>query len=493
MLIKPQYDTYRYTSELCKIQSQSIVECRLPSGEISSVVTVYARAVPEETSCLDGEVKYSGKLYLTVVYKDLDGKICRAERGAEFFHKAQDERITPACFAKTVFETDGVKTRREGSGFYISVVVSAKIALYGSAQMEYLVGGDGLVVKKSTAEVVKTVCVSGETEEEDAFETDGIADVLLHSECANIAQAYLSSGKVTVIGEILSSLCLLKGEKVVAYERQIPFTVELPVDEWMEKSPVRAKTEIKSAQITVTTDEEKNKSKASVSLVLYTECLLYKKEEVGVCDDVFSPACNLLVKKEKVGGRYLTNAQRFSERVGGTASMSVAFDGEFTLQSVIRSKVEITCKRVATGFEAEGYIEAETAIECAEGIKNAVVTLPFVFPMQADDGELELDAVVYGLSVRRNGELIEADATLKVTANEYQSQDYEYVNGVEEGEKYPETTSAISIYIPTEGDGLWEIAKKLKRTPEDVQKSNPTLEFPVKKGERLFIYRQLCE
>ena len=97
MSIKPQYDTYRYTSELCRLESQSIVECRLQSGEIGSVLTVYAHAVPEEITCVDGEVKYSGKLYLTVVYRDLDGKICRAERGAEFFHKAQDEKVTPAC------------------------------------------------------------------------------------------------------------------------------------------------------------------------------------------------------------------------------------------------------------------------------------------------------------------------------------------------------------------------------------------------------------
>lgn len=493
MFIKPQYDNYRYTSELTKIQSQSIVECRLPSGEISSVVTVSARAVPEETTCLDGEVKYSGKLYLTVVYKDLDGKICRAERGAEFFHKAQDERVTPACFAKTVFDADGIRTRREGSGFYISVVVGAVISLYGTAQMEYLVGGDGLVVKNATAEVVKTVCASGETEEEDSFETDGVADVLLHSERANIAQAYLSGGKVTVIGEILSSLCLLKDEKVSSYERQIPFTVELPVDEWVEKSPVRAKTEIKSAQITVTTDEEKNKSKANVSLVLYTECLLYKKEETSVCDDVFSPVCDLVVKKEKTTGRYLTNVQRFTERVGGTASLNVAFDGDFTLQSVVKSKVELTCKKTVSGYEAEGYIEAETAIECADGVKNATVTLPFVFPMQADDGELDVEGAVYGLSVRRNGDSVEADATIKVTANVYQQIESEYVQSVEEGEKYPETTSAFSIYVPTEGDGLWEIAKKLKSDPDEVKKSNPNLEFPVKKGERLFIYRQLCE
>ena len=74
MSIKPQYAIHRYTSELCRLESQSIVECRLQSGEIASVLTVYAHAVPEEITPVDGEVKYSGKVYLTVVYRDLDGE-----------------------------------------------------------------------------------------------------------------------------------------------------------------------------------------------------------------------------------------------------------------------------------------------------------------------------------------------------------------------------------------------------------------------------------
>lgn len=491
MSIKPQYDTYRYTSELCELESQSIVECRLQSGEIASVLTVCAHAVPEEVSPLDGEVKYSGKLYLTVVYRDLDGKICRAEKGAEFFHKAQDERITPACFAKAVFVTDGIKTRREGSGFYVSVVVRAKIKVYGTAQMEYLSGGEGLALKKGKTEVVKILCVSGETEEEDGFEIDGAQDILLHTEKANVAQAFVANGKASLIGEVTLTVCSLKGEKVLSQERQIPFTVELPVDEWVDKMPVFAKTTVRSALLTVTPDEEKNKSKVAVSLVLYSECLLYFKEEVAIVEDVFSTERNLTVKRAKEGGRYLTNVQTVTERIGGGASLSMAFDGEFSLQAVVNPKAEIACKKTENGVEAEGFIEAETIFACDDGVKCAKLSLPFVFPLQTDSDDVEIDGSVYGLTARKSGDKIEADATLKVCVRTFKTVERSYVNGVEEGEKYEENTSAFSVYVPSEGDGLWELAKKLKCKVEDVEKSNPNLTFPIKGGERLFIYRQL--
>ncbi|MBR2341396.1 MAG: hypothetical protein IKA72_03195 [Clostridia bacterium] len=491
MSIKPQYNTHRYTRELCKLESQSIVECRLQSGEIASVLTVHAKAVPEEITCFDGEVKYSGKLIVTVVYRDLDGKICRAERGAEFFHKAQNEKITPACFAKAAFVCDGIKTRREGSGFFLSVVVVAKISVYGTLGAEYLVSGEGLELKTTQAQIYKTICVSGETEEEDVFEMDGVKDVLLHSERANVAQAFVSAGKISLVGEVNLSLCLLKDESVCSYERQIPFTVELPIDEWTEKMPVNAKTEIKSAQLTVDTDEETNKSKVSLSLVLYSECLTYLKEEITVCDDLFSTENELIVKRENVGGRYLTNVQRFTERIGGGASLSLSFEGEIGLQSVVNPRVEISFKRTGSSSgDAEGYVEAELLFCGEDGVKATSLTLPFIFPLQAEEGEVEIEGNVYGLSVRRVGDKFEAEGTLKVVVKTYRETSCSFVSAVEEGKAIQKKASALSIYLPTVGDGLWEVAKKLGCKCEDVVKSNPELEFPIKGGERLFIYRQ---
>ena len=101
MAVKPQFETYRYVGEICWLRAQSVVECRLPGSEISGILAVQAEAVPTECSCVDGEVRYGGRLLLSVVYEDGDKNICRAERGAEFFHKAEGKAVSPACFGKT--------------------------------------------------------------------------------------------------------------------------------------------------------------------------------------------------------------------------------------------------------------------------------------------------------------------------------------------------------------------------------------------------------
>ena len=80
MAIKPQYENYRYVGEVCRLQSQSIVECRVPGSEIVSVLATQAKAVAISCECQDGEVKYSGKLILSIVYEDLEKKICRMDK-----------------------------------------------------------------------------------------------------------------------------------------------------------------------------------------------------------------------------------------------------------------------------------------------------------------------------------------------------------------------------------------------------------------------------
>lgn len=493
MSIKPQYATYRYTSELCQVTAQSIVECRLQSGEISSVLTVYAHAVPEELTCADGEVKYSGKLYMTVVYRDLDGKICRAERGAEFYHKANHEGIVPTSFARAVFKTEGIKHRREGSGFYISVVVQADLTVYGTKERECLIEGENLIARPVKSELVKTLCVSGETEEEDSFEIDGIDDLLLHVERAEVAQCFVANGKVSLIGEIVMELLALKGERLCSYERQVPFNVELPVEDCSDKLPVLPKVETKSATLNLTTDEETGKCRLHAALTLRSECLLYITESVDCVDDVFSTECELELKKEKTSSKYLTGVQRFTERIGGTVSTSLSYDGDFSVLAVTNPSVEITCKKKENGREAEGYVEAEAILQTEDGVKSAKISLPFLFPLQADGEEVKVEGRIYGLSLRRIGGKLEGDGTLKVSVASYTYKQSEYVCLAREGRAYEKNCQAISVFVPTEGDGLWEVAKKLKCSQEDVLKNNPELKFPVQKGERLFIYRCLAD
>ncbi|MBQ8295164.1 MAG: DUF3794 domain-containing protein [Clostridia bacterium] len=494
MSIKPHYETYRYIGEVCRLRSQSIVECRLPGSEISGILAVYAKAIPADCVCADGEVTYNGKVLLSVVYEDGEKKICRAERGAEFFHKAEGNAVTPASFAKAALSVENVTYRREGSGLYISVIVDAALTVYGSKQIEYLLGGDGITVDRKPMTVCKTLCISGETEGEDEFETEYVGDILLHSETAVVNHVSAGAGQIHVEGELNLNICVLRSdESVCSYERLIPFQLQIPSDEAFGRITVGAKVNVKSAHLSAGTDEEKGKSKIVFSYCLSAECFLSMQEEFPVVNDAYSTLSELQLKKSNDGGRYLTKHVKCTERVSGVAALSPAIEGDYVLQASVLPRAEITCRKGERGMEAEGAVLAEVIMRGADGgYRSTSLSLPFLFPLEIDGDVAEVDCAVCGLNVRKkqSGET-EAEATLKLCVRVYEERTWEYVSEVTEGEAYPENDSAFSVFIPRAGEDLWQVAKRLRCTPEELQNSNPELEFPLKEGKKLYIYRQI--
>lgn len=494
MNIQPQFHTHRYVGEVCRLHGQSIVECRLPGSEISSILAVNAKVVSIECACQDGEVRYSGKALLNVVYEDGDKKVCRAERGAEFFHKAEGREVTPSCFAKTSLSCANVTWRREGSGLYISIVVDADIGVYGGKQIEYLAGGEGLIVKQKPLTLCKTVCVSGETDGEDEFDCDYVGDILLHDERAVAHRVSANAGTLQIEGEMLVNICILKSDNsVCAYERLTPFSMQIPCEEAFGHVTADAAVCVKSAHITADVDEEKGTSKIVLEYVLSADCRLYVKEELLAVEDAFSTLAETTLKKENGQGRYLTNCIKCNERVNGIAAILPAVDGEYTLQAAVLPRAEAACKKTQSGAEIEGAVQAEILFVGADGThRSSTLSLPFVFPVQAQGEHFEVDCAVCSLNVRKKkGGEMEAEATLKLCLRAYDESKWEYVAELVEGEPIPEETCAFSVYLPRANDDLWTVAKRLNRAPEELQKSNPTLEFPLKAGAKIFVYRQI--
>ena len=494
MAVKPQFETYRYVGEICRLRAQSVVECRLPGSEISSILAVQAEAIPTECGCVDGEVRYGGRLLLSVVYEDGDKNICRAERGAEFFHKTEGKAVSPACFAKTALKTENVRWRREGSGLYISVVVGADIYVYGSKQSEYLTGGEGLICREKQITVSKTVCVTGETEGEDEFESDYVGDILMHSERAIVNRVGVDAGVLDVEGEIALNICVLKeNDSVCSYERIIPFRMQVSSDEAFGKASATARVCVKSARLTADVDEDKGKSRMVLSYCLAADCFLCISEDLTVVEDAFSPHTNITLKKENEGGRYATNTVKYTERINGSAVLSPDLDGEYVLQAALLPRAEILLKKGERGMEAEGVVMADVLLRGADGAhRSAQLSLPFLFPVDVEEETVEAGCLVCGLNVRRkkNGET-EAEATLKLCVQTHKEISWEYISAVEEGEEISEDNGAFSVFIPRAGEGLWEFAKRLRCAPEDIRQSNPELQFPIREGERIFVYRQI--
>lgn len=490
MAIKTQTETFRGFGVTGELTSQTAVECRF-GGEVETVLSAHVSVALTGAEADNGEVRYFGKAYFSVVYEDVEKRVCRAEKGVEFTARAQDECIYPALTPRVKLTVENVAVRREGAGVYLTALVGADITLYGEQSFEYLSGGD-LICRREPVRVLCAHLCGGATEAEDEFETEFIGDILMHAETAAVTEVVCETGILRAEGEINLSLLALKGENsLVSFERLVPFRAEIPCDSAGVGSNAEVCVSVGRTVLHADTDEEKGKCKITAEISLSVEGCVYEEVAVDGVTDAFSSASAVALTYGELNSSGAGALTRTTERISGKAALSSPVDFSDTFQAVTLQRAEANVVNGEDGKRLEGVAMATLLVLGADGGHRGVeISLPFSVPVQAE-ADCGVHVLACGTSARQRQEgEVDAEVTLKICLQERKKTTVRLVSSAEEGAPIVRSDSAISVYIPRAGDGLWELSKSLGKAPEEVEASNPELEFPIKEGQRVVIYRK---
>ncbi|MDE5896992.1 MAG: hypothetical protein K2H43_04170 [Clostridia bacterium] len=484
-----QSETFRGYGKLGVFNAQTAVECRF-GQEVGTVLSVHATASLTGAEAGNGEVRYFGKAHFSIVYEDSEKHVCRAEKGVEFTATAKDDRCYPALTARASLSVENVSVRREGASVYVTALLGADINLYGEQSFEYLAGGE-LVLKREPSTLIVAHLCGGAAETDDEFETEFIGDILQHCETVNVTDLVCETGALKIEGEINLGVLALKADGGLAsFERLVPFNLELPCDSASFGCGAEARVNVLSAVLHADTDENKGRCKISAEFTLSAEGCVYEELAVDTATDAFSQTSEVTLTfgNAECGGAGAIS--RVTERVSGKCALSSAVDFSDVLQAVTLQRAEADLVRDESGARVEGVVLATLLVLGTDGTHRGVeMSLPFSVPVNAEN--CTVNVLVCGTSARQKQEgEIDADATLKITLCEKKTARARFVVSAEEGAPLPVNDSAVSVYIPRAGDGLWELAKSLKKSPEEVSASNPDIEFPVKEGQRVIVYRK---
>ncbi len=490
MAMRTQTETYRGYGKTAELTSQTSVECRF-GGEVETVLAAHASAALSGAEAGNGEVRYFGKVFFSVVYEDAEKRVCRAEKGMEFTARAQDERCYPALTARAALTVENLSVRREGASVYVSALLGADISLYGETTCEYLSGGD-LICRREPIGVFCAHLCGGALETEDEFETELIGDILLHAETANVTQISCTAGVLIAEGEVSLNLLALRGENVpVSFERLIPFRAEIPCDAAAIGCSGEARVSVGRVSLRAEPDEDRGKCRIAAQLSLSVEGCVYEEVTLDAVTDAFSSANALTLSFGTLRSESVGEPVCLTERIAGKAALSAPVDFSDTLQAVTLQRAEANLVQTESGKRVEGIATATLLVLGADGAHRGVeMSLPFSVPVQFS-GECRVSVMACGMSARQKQEgEIDAEATLKIAVREVKRRECRFVSSAEEGDALPVSDSAVSVYIPCAGDGLWELSKRLGKSPEEVEANNPDLQFPVKEGQRIIIYRK---
>jgi hypothetical protein len=492
-MLKPIAQSQNFTGLSVELSSQSVVECKFPqSSQITEIIATYPQVSLLSCEVSSGRVTYGGRLILTVVYIDENGKLCRMQKGVEFSHYADDESLAPAQTATCQLTCEHTHIKRDGSSYVIAIVVGAKIATYSRSERNYVTECDGAVIKAENVNFFTAVPFSGESEVEDDFDADSVADVLMPSAKVLISSAQCRTGEVAVEGEIYLSLFALRGDLPICMDRVIPFKTSVYCEEAVVGTVARVVTEIKDLNVTASVDEDKGKCAINFVCDLALNGVFYTFEEVPAVVDAFALDNQLNITTERQSALICDDIKVYSERVSGVAVTKGKLDYTCNLRAVARPEAQFNY--IAESGGVEGSINAVLIYEQGGEIKSTEIDLPFAITLNGvanGDQYVDVAVAVCGVTVKQRAEgEMEAEAVLKISATVSGRVEVNYVSTIEEGDAVVANDSAISVYLPTAGDDLWQLAKRLNRTPDDVVSCNPDLTFPLEGTERIVIYRR---
>ncbi len=486
MAVNSQLQTGSYTRKLDVLHTQSVIEIKFTNTEAMEVAAVYPQISLNSCEASSGRVNYGGRLIATLVYSDSDNKLCRVQKGAEFSHYADDERLAPAQSVQCRLTCERYQVKREGSTIVVAVVAGAEITVFEQAARSYITSADGAICRTDTKKLYSIVDFSGESDVDDEFDCVA-SDVLIPAAEAVVLDCSVKAGVVETSGEIYLSLLAVRDGMPVGLDRVIPFRCETACDEALLSCRGYCRAEIKNVNVNCRVNEDKNKCSVEFNATLGLCGHFFEEEEITLLGDAFSPECELNLVTAEETCEVDDDIKVYSERVSGACATKAKLDYTCAFLATTLPKAEF--ERTARGIE--GAVTATLLYEQGGEVHSTEVNMPFTLSLSGlSENCKNLTVAVLSVSLRQRAEgECEGEATLKIAAFDCEVRKAAYVTEISEGDKKQVNDCAISVYIPAAGDGLWETAKKLSSSPESIQLSNPDLNFPLTGKERILIYR----
>lgn len=484
MSLTTQYTTGTYTRRTAVINSQSIAEIRFSDRDIGEAVAVYPQVSLTSCEVASGRVTYGGRLVCTLVYSDESGNLCRVQKGAEFSHFADDGALAPAQTGYCRLTAEKTQIKRDGSLYVVAVVIGAEISVFAAAERNVLSAAEGAILKRENKKLFSAVTFSGESEVEDDFECNA-EDVLIPAADVLVTDCRCRSGAAEISGEIYLSLLAIRGGKPVGLDRVIPFKSEIACEDALLEKKAYCRAEIKEITVNAGVNEESGKCNVGLEIQLGFAGEYFDDEEITVTEDAFSPEYELRLTYAEESFSPCTGIKLFSERVGGLCATKAKLDYSCAFLATALPRAEFAVS--AGGIE--GSVSATLLYEQNGDIRSTEINLPFAVTLSGTNGG-DISVAVCGVSLRQRAEgECEAEAVLKIAVAERENSTVKYLTDAAEAGKKNVCDSAISVYIPAAGDGLWDTAKKLSQSPEEITAANPDLSFPLSGKERILIYR----
>ncbi|MDE6275986.1 MAG: DUF3794 domain-containing protein [Clostridia bacterium] len=478
---------------------QIVMQCNFDTtskGGVSKVCALSSDAQITKVQALSKQIKISGRVSLKLVYLDVEGKLGSFDYISDFSEDIADDAVIAdmPCLVRANI-IDSVSSI-SGTEIKVQTVVELSPTVVEISTIDLLEDGEGALALRQEQDYQTYIAtVSEELEVSEDYACGArVDDVLFYDAKVLVCNVDNGDGKLTVSGQLEISV-IYSSEGVQATKNiNLPFVQELATRGEDLRACIVAT--VKDSRLIIEGNDNDNTLKMVVCVSL--QGFVMQVESVTAIVDLYSPTNALNVSKEAVRFDKQNGVMRFEERISGSVAVDDSDEGiKSIISSVVTQNTLSNIVAMQDAILAEGILNT-CVIYLSEGgvIKCIQVELPY--SLQFEKEGVRPDDILCGKAIATDcSHKVKRDREVELTANIVLSVCSQtpveniVIKAVEEGESVQPNNSAISVYIPSKGESIWQVAKTLGMSIESIMEQNPTLGDVMQGDERIVIYREL--
>ena len=294
--------------------------------------------------------------------------------------------------------------------------------------------------------------------------------------------------RISVEGKIISNIIYSDEQGISNYAKEFEFKQEISAENIVPNLIVSVLPCVKN--VTVTAEANENKTNLAYSVDVYIKGLIYEENTYNLVDDMFSLKNKIQTTYDYIDARSYLKMKNYTDTFMLSTDVSHIENFDDVL-GVYLPKFEIESVEDTDG---KGYISGEISADAVYKAGDEISTLPAKLKVKIEIikesnellGKINVIPEITSYKVKA-GKNLEVVFVLNYSVVFEKDICTEFVKSYEiKGEKN-ENQSGIKIYVTSQGETLFDVAKCLNVRPETIQNQNEVLDT-FEQGEKIYIY-----
>ena len=488
-----------------KINKQSSVECLVNiDGELERVLSVSAFADVTTVELYDKEARINGEVLVSVIYKTVDDQINTVTTNCTFQDTIKSDVIKPEQKAYACAKLLGITpTTVEGNTIKMLATVETVLDLVENNKFEtYTTTNEAICLKTDERQINKFCglnCADFNVESNTVV-TENIKKVLSLDSSAIVTNTVVGEGYVSVNGMVCTYVVVLTEEdKFKPYQICTEFKEEIELAELSSQDVVEVFVKVRKENVKVSLEENEKQMRVFVNTPLKACVRGYKSEMMEIVEDIYSVKNELELERASYENINFYNSKYFESKIEGNLVLS---DDEARIDKLLANSAP--CLTVTNSYLLDGQVFVEGIINTNvvylndedNKLHSVEMEIPFKVSekvnLEKENINVDITAMLCDCDcMAKRGREIFFDCKLKVFAQFNEVTKFEVLSNVKEGRVLPVNDSCIQIYFAKAGNTVWEIAKELKISEQQLLMQNPDLISPLEKDEKVVVYYNL--